>query len=132
MSDEQKTILLVDDDPDVVEAARVVLESVGFRVEWAEDGASGVARARELRPDLIILDVMMATESDGFHAAYEFWKDPATASAPILMVSAIGEKLGIDFSNETDTEFLPVDGFLAKPVEPQELIANARRFTAQV
>jgi len=127
MADGQKTILVVDDDPDVVEAARVVLESAGYNVESAGDRQTGVNMARELKPSLIILDVMMSKETDGFHASYELRNDPATASIPILMVSAIGEKMGVDFSPEKDGDYLPVDQFLSKPVEPQELIARVKK-----
>jgi len=126
MANDKKTILVVDDDPDVVEAAKVVLESAGYNVESAGDGETGVRLAQEIRPSLIILDVMMGKETEGFHSSYQLKNDPATASIPILMVSAISEKTGMDFSPEKDGDYLPVNEFLAKPVEPQELISRVK------
>lgn len=127
MSEEAKTVLVVDDDPDVVEVAKVVLESAGFTVVTADNGTDAIEIARQIRPDLIMLDVMMTIESEGFQTSYQLKSDPATSSIPIVMVSAIGEHMGMDFSPQSDGEYLPVVEFLAKPVAPHDLIACAKR-----
>ena len=128
---EKKTILVVDDDPDIVEAARLVLESAGYAVESAMDGDTALKKAGELIPDLIILDVMMGTTTQGFHVSYKLREDPKTKDIPIVMVSAIEKKTGMKFSPGADREYLPVDDFIAKPVSPEELLKKVKEHLEQ-
>jgi len=86
-------ILLVDDDPDFVVATRVVLESNPYEVIVAYDGDEGLKKAREERPDLIILDVIMPMK-DGFMVCQQLKKDPQLSSIPVLMLTAFSEKFG--------------------------------------
>jgi len=118
----QKCILIVDDDPDIFEAARAVLESAGYKVMWATNGEDGIRTARESKPDLIILDVMMRTFTEGFRVGYELKKDPALKSIPVIFLSAIAEKSGMRFSKEEDQEYLPGELFLEKPFDPEDLL----------
>jgi len=77
---------------------------------------------------LLILDVMMATAEDGFEMARELKNDPQFKKMPILMLTAIKGRTGIDFkSSAGDRDWLPVDSFLDKPVEPQVLLAEIKR-----
>jgi CheY-like chemotaxis protein len=120
----EKTVLVVDDDPDIVETTRMILESAGYKVETAVNGTEGLAKARSVHPDAIILDVMMDKESEGFHVSYELRQGEDTKDIPILILSAIGQKSGFKFSPETDGDYLPVDSYVEKPIEPKALLAK--------
>jgi len=116
-------ILIVDDDPDITEAMRVVLENRGYQVDSAADGTKALKRIEAQRPDLIILDVMMTTPQEGFTLARSLKQEPATQAIPILMLTAVKDKTGIDFKPEAgDASWLPVDEFLDKPVRPDVLV----------
>lgn len=116
-------ILIIDDDPDIVESMRVVLESKGYGVSCALNGPEGLKKAREERPDLIILDVMMPGGIDGFEIAREIKKDAGIKNASILMLTAIKEKTGLDFQKEAgDEDWLPVDDYCAKPLNHDALL----------
>jgi len=130
MPSEKRHVLVIDDDPDIVEVIKVVLESAGYSVESAGDGDSGLAKMRAKKPDLVILDVMMRKETEGFHVSYAIKNDPALAKIPILMLTAIGERTGMKFSPDKDGEYLPVEAFVEKPIEPSDLIARVQKLIA--
>jgi len=116
-------ILIVDDDADITEIMRIVLENKGYSVDAAVDSKDAAIHLKTQKPDLIILDVMMNTKSEGFDFSRELKKDPDYREIPILMLTAIKEKTGIDFKPEAgDETWLPVDEFLDKPVKPEQLI----------
>jgi CheY-like chemotaxis protein len=116
-------ILIIDDDPDIVEAMKVVLESKNYEVAIAKSGKEGLQRARQLKPDLIILDVMMESVDKGFEVARDLKEDNNCKDIPILMLTAIKEKIGLGFEKEAgDPEWLPVDDYCEKPLEPGKLI----------
>ena len=118
-------ILIVDDDPDIVEAMRVVLESRNHAVSSAGNGQEGLKKVREEKPDLIILDIMMETLDKGFDVARELKKDQSYKQIPILMLTAIKERIGLDFKTEAgDAVWLPVDDYCDKPLKPEELISK--------
>ncbi len=127
----RKTILIADDDPDIVEALKTVLEASGFGVESAPNGQECLRRLRRKRPDLLILDVMMTTETEGFHVAYEIRNDPALRTLPILMLTAIEQKTGFKFAPEKDEDYLPVEEFVTKPIEPNDLVERVNRLLAK-
>jgi CheY-like chemotaxis protein len=113
-------ILIVDDDPDFVEATRMVLESAGYQVATAADGDEGLRKAKEQRPDLVILDVIMKTVLDGLHMSQEMANDPEQHDTPILMVTSIANR---DYAALFPTdEYIHIDGFISKPVSPDELL----------
>lgn len=118
----KKTILIVDDDADFVEATRVVLESAGYAVKSASNGKEGLARLKKGGVDLLVLDVMMTHDTEGFRIAQEIRENPATAKVPIVMLTGISQKTGFAFSPETDADYMPVDVFLEKPVDPDVLL----------
>lgn len=117
-----KTILVVDDDPDIVETTKTVLEAAGYKVETASNGTEGLAKARSIIPDLMILDVMMDKETEGFHVAYDLRGDKKTKSIKILVLTNVAKKSGFKFAVETDEDYLPVDAFIEKPIEPKALL----------
>lgn len=119
---EQAKILIVEDDIDVIEAMKIVLESKKYSVISAYDGKEGFEKAKSEKPDLILLDVMMGRDTEGFEVTQNLRRNEKTKYIPILMVTAITQKTGFPFSPETDGEFLPVDDFVEKPVQPDDLL----------
>ncbi len=122
-----KTIMIIDDDIDLVEAMRITLESAGFDVIDAQEGIKGLEIIREKYPDLLILDVMMGTQDEGFQLAYTLRSHPDTKDLPIIMVTAVGTQTGYHFDPSKDENFLPVDEFIEKPVNPQKLVDAVNR-----
>jgi CheY-like chemotaxis protein len=131
-----KKILIIDDDPDIVEAMKMVLEAQDFEVHSAINGTEGLSRVKEIHPDLIILDVMMDQLTEGFQVSYTL-KNAAPGSeygpfakTPILMVTAVCKEMHMKFSPETDGAYLPVEAFLEKPVQPKMLIEKVKTLLA--
>ena len=123
----QARILIVDDDPDITEAMKVVLENRGYTVNSAKDGKEGMVQIKQSRPDLVILDVMMDTLDEGVLLSRELKKDQKYKHIPILMVTSVKQKTGIDFEAAAgDETWLPVDGFLNKPVKSEVLLDKVR------
>jgi len=120
----KKGILVVDDDADVVESARIVLENEGYDVSTARSGAECLASARETHPDLIILDLMMETDSDGMLAAQELKKDAKTGDIPIVVVSGVNQKSPYDIVPTPG--WLPVDAMAEKPIPASTLLELVR------
>ncbi|MCE5254597.1 MAG: response regulator [Actinomycetia bacterium] len=115
-------ILIVDDDPDMVEASRIVLEREGYSVESAPSLEEGLIKLAESEPDLLILDVMMAEPDDGLRFARKARRDGFTL--PILMLTSVNRALGLQIG--MDEEMVPVDEFLEKPVDPATLVEKVR------
>jgi CheY-like chemotaxis protein len=128
-------VLTVDDDRDLVEVLRLVLENGGYEVIAAYDGPTGLALVQSDRPDLILLDVMMPNATEGFHFVWklrqlegEYFRD-----VPVIMLTAIHERTELRFYPESGDgtyragEFLPVQGFLDKPVDPKALLDRVER-----
>ncbi len=119
-------ILVIDDDPDIVEAIRITLEANGYQVFDAASGTAGLAKVKEINPDLIILDVMMDTLTEGFQVSLQLRSpDPnseyaAYREVPIMMLTAIHQATPMRFS--PDDAYLPVDDFVEKPIDPQKLV----------
>ncbi|MBN2130607.1 MAG: response regulator [Sedimentisphaerales bacterium] len=119
----QGRILIIDDDPDITEAMTVVLENKGYEVQSALDGTEGMERLKQARPDLIVLDVMMRTSQEGFDFSRALKQNSDYKDIPILMLTAVKQKTGLDFKTEAGNEsWLPVEEFLDKPVKPDVLL----------
>jgi len=113
-------ILIVDDSPTEVFQMRRMLENHGFETESAADGAEGIRKAREIHPDLILMDIVMPGV-DGFRATRQLANDPKTRAIPVIMVSSK--------SQETDRIWGMRQGavdFLVKPVTPAQLVEKAQ------
>lgn len=118
-------ILIVDDDPDFVEATRMVLEHADYRVVAAMGGEEGMRAMRREQPDLVILDVMMSSILDGLNASMAIRADQGLKRTPILMISSITSS---DYAAMFPTdEYVPVESFLSKPVGPQQLLDEVTR-----
>ena len=122
---EFKKVLIIEDDVDLVEAMKLTLESQRFQVlsEYAPD--KGFQLAEQEKPDLIILDVMFGSDEKtrGFDWAIKFKQNQTLAPIPILMISAVNaEHPGFNFSDRNSEEYMPVDGWMDKPAQPEDLI----------
>jgi CheY-like chemotaxis protein len=122
----KSTVIIIDDDPDVVEATRVVLEGAGFTVATALSGKAGLERVHKGGVDCVILDVMMARDTEGFQIAQNLKGNPKTEKIPIVMLTSVSQKTGFEFSPQTDSDFMPVDAFMEKPVDPKRLVAAVK------
>lgn len=114
-------ILVVDDEPDVLELVGFNLKAAGFTVITAEDGAQALKRARQEAPDLIVLDVMLP-DVDGLEACRVLRREAATANIPIIMLTAraaeVDRVLGLE---------LGADDYVTKPFSPRELVLRIRK-----
>lgn len=121
-------ILIVDDDEDMVAALKVMLAKKNYQIVSAFSGDEGLKKAQSENPDLIILDVMLETGDKGFAVARSLRGIPELAKVPILMLTAIREKTGFDFSQEAgDETWLPVDDYAEKPLQPEELLHKVEK-----
>lgn len=160
---ENKKILVVDDDIDVVAVIQTILENEGYQVVTAHNKVDGINKAVEEEPALAILDVMMTTHFEGFELAKEIFENPKTKNIPRLMQTSIDvlstnspdvigmarefrknpeykelevlliedaktKKAGIDYrTQDGNNVWVPVDGFLAKPVDSKKLLPEIER-----
>ncbi|HNX30887.1 MAG TPA: response regulator [Holophaga sp.] len=111
-------ILVVDDDPDIVEATQLFLTKEGHQVEGAYSREDGLRKVDSFHPDLLILDVIMEQPDDGFTMAQELRR--AGNQIPILMLTSVESVSGLTFGR--DAEMVPVDDFQTKPIEPAKLV----------
>lgn len=120
-------VLVVDDDPDFAEIARTVLQAHGFEVLTASGGRQAIEMMRRDRPDVVLMDVMMDGATDGYQVTQIMHDDADLASVPVLMVSSIMDSpMAGQFPTD---EYLPVAGFLRKPVSPKELVERVKALT---
>jgi two-component system alkaline phosphatase synthesis response regulator PhoP len=116
-----KKILIVDDDPDLVEAVSTILESKGYEVAAAYGGVEGLVKARTENPDLIVLDVMMP-DKDGYMVCKELKADPTYRSIPILLLTAVVANIPTSKYTQQMGMETEADDYVDKPVEPDELV----------
>ena len=109
-------ILIVDDDPDIQEACKLVLEKEGFQVKCASNRVEGLQQVADVKPDLLILDVMMEEPDDGLIMAHELRRQGF--AQPIIMLTSVNAAMGLTI--DRDDEIVPVEKFQSKPVEPAD------------
>jgi CheY-like chemotaxis protein len=124
---ENAKILIVDDDAAFAESNRDLLEAYGYEVHLAADGAVGLDLARKVRPDLMILDVMMTTETEGFEVARKVPESPELRDMAVLLVTGITKEMHLPHVPRPDETWLPVDRVLEKPIRPDRLIKEVER-----
>jgi len=118
-------ILVVDDDPDFVEVTRMVLEANGYEVASAADGKEALARMCQEKPDLVLLDIMMAHILEGLEVSKEMQAEAELRRIPIIMVSSITDS---PHAGEFPTdEYIPMDAWISKPVQPADLLEKVKR-----
>jgi len=120
MSEKKMKILLVEDEPDMVEAVRIRLEANGFDVITASDGPDGLNKARTAGPDLVILDVMLP-KMDGFKVCRMLKFDEKYRKIPIIMFTARTQQADLAQGKE-----MGADAYITKPFKSEELLAKIR------
>jgi CheY-like chemotaxis protein len=115
-------VLIVDDDPEIVEAMTNLLDAKGYTVVSATNGKEGVETAKKEKPGLILLDVMMTTKSEGFDVARSLSKDESLRSIPVVLITGVRREMNLPFGFEPDPDWLPVKAVLEKPVKPDTLL----------
>ena len=121
---EPTQIVVIDDDPDFLEYARIVLESASYVVLVASDAEEGLELVKTSSPDLVITDVMMSYTLEGTSVTRQIRADPDLCKLPVLVISAIARTADADlFPHGTQPAS---DGFLTKPVPPDTLLAAVR------
>ncbi|MHC4212041.1 MAG: response regulator [Planctomycetota bacterium] len=129
---ENAKILIVDDDQDLRESLAAILEGRDYLVSTAGGREEGMEKIRSDRPDLLLLDVMMSEWQDGFEMARELKGDSELKGLPILMLTGVKDKTGIDFKSAAgDETWCPVDGFLEKPVQPEVLMEQIEKLLSE-
>lgn len=118
-------IAIIDDDPDILDASTLVLQSKGYDVITATNPDDGYRIIKEQNPDLIILDVMMNEPDDGFFLAQKLRREKI--ETPIIMYTSVSKTLGLEFAAG---EMIPVDDFVEKPISPETLIDKVEKLLA--
>lgn len=116
-----KRILIVDDDPDLVEAVSMLLEAEGMEPLAAYGGVEGLEKARTENPDLIVLDIMMP-DKDGYAVAKELAAVDALSGIPVIMLTAVTNYVADTSYSHGSGKELVADDFFEKPVEPEALV----------
>ncbi len=127
---EKSTILIIEDDRDLVEAMKITLKTNNYKVLTSYEPEKGFKLAKEKKPDLIILDVMFGNteKTEGFDYALKIRQNKKISHTPILMSTSVNKEFpNMNFSPETDNEFLPVDDFINKPVQPNDLLQCVKK-----
>lgn len=126
---DKKLILLVDDDPDFVEAVRVIVENGGYEVAVAYDGQEGLEAVAERKPDLIVLDVMMPV-MNGHEACAKLKGDEETAAIPIILLTAVADRVTTSTYTHRDMLESEAEDYMPKPVEPNELLERIKSWVS--
>lgn len=127
----KKKILLVDDDVEFVESNKELLEAEGYEVITAHNGTTGIEKAKQHKPDLMILDVMMATKTEGFEVSRQIPKTPELRNMPIILVTGIRKEMNLPFGFEPDETWLPVDSIMEKPIDPKKFLEAVKQKTTK-
>jgi two-component system alkaline phosphatase synthesis response regulator PhoP len=121
----KKKVLLVDDDPDFVEAVKAVVEGDGYEVEVGYDGNECLEKVKDFKPDIIILDVMMP-EVNGHEACAKLKGDPETAKIPVIMLTAVASRVTSSTYTHRDMLESEAEDYIPKPVEPEVLLSRIK------
>lgn len=115
-------ILVVDDDPDFVNLTRRILRSKGYEVTTAASGKQALDVMRKDKPNLVLLDIMMAYILDGLDVGREMAQDPALKDIPVIMVTSLtGARAQVALPAD---EYIPVEDWIHKPIDPDQLLAK--------
>ncbi|MBM4284161.1 MAG: response regulator [Deltaproteobacteria bacterium] len=122
----KKYILIVDDDPDLVETVSMLLESKGYEVGKAYDGIEGEEAIKKRRPDVLVLDVMMPRKN-GYQLCKELKSNKWTSDIPIILLTAVGDAVPTTTYSHAEGMSIEAEDFLPKPVEAQTLVEAVER-----
>jgi len=124
-------VLVIDDDVDFRLAVQMVLEAHDFEMEEAATPDEGIGKILSVEPDLVILDVMMPTDYEGFDVAREIREKHKLIDLPILMLTNVHSVKKVPYRFAPDEDYLPVDVFLDKPIEPEQLVATIQEMLGE-
>lgn len=118
-----KKLLLIDDDEDLVRSFQVILEHHGYTVVTAYNSKDGFEKLKDEKPDLLVLDIMMNTNLEGYNFLHVIKKDPAYRKMPIIMLTGMRDQLGVNlYAGVEDEELFPKVRYQDKPVDPLLLV----------
>lgn len=117
----KKYIMVVDDDPDLVESVSMKLESKNYRVSKAYDGEEAWAKIKEEKPDLVLLDVMMP-KKNGYELCQEIKSDPEYKGVAVALLTAVGDAIKTTSYTHFDGKTTMADDFIAKPIDLDNLM----------
>lgn len=120
-----KTVLIIEDEKLIIVSTQMVLEAAGYTVEAASNGEEGISKAREMTPDLILLDIMMPG-IDGWETLTRLKRDPETTGVPVIIFTAREHNRGHQKSSE-----MGAADYFRKPFEPDELIELVEKYIGQ-
>jgi CheY-like chemotaxis protein len=121
-------ILIIDDDRDFQNVTSMVLEKNDFAVVSAYGPEEGLAMVRSEKPDLVILDVLMPDKFEGFEVARNIRETLKLKELPIILLTAVHGEKKVPYRFAPHDEWLPVDYFLDKPVQPEVLVEKVKEF----
>jgi DNA-binding response OmpR family regulator len=122
----KKYILIVDDDPDLVETVAMLLESKGYEVGKAYDGIEGEESIKKRRPDVLVLDVMMPRK-DGYKLCKELKSNKWTQDIPVILLTAVGEAVSTTTYTHAEGMSTEAEEFIPKPVDAKTLVEAVER-----
>ncbi len=124
MCGSKRKILVVDDEPEAVEFVKAIMQEAGYEVTSAFDGTSGLEKAREEKPDLVILDIQMPGK-DGVAVFADMLEDSQLNTIPVIMVTGLGERFPVRLSAAVMGEHIgrEPNAYLEKPIDPKTLLA---------
>ncbi len=122
----KKYIVIVDDDPDLVETVGMLLESKGYEVGKAYDGIEGEEVIKKRRPDVLILDVMMPRK-DGYQLCKELKSNKWTQDIPVILLTAVGEAVSTTTYTHAEGMSTEAEDFIPKPVDAPTLVEAVER-----
>jgi len=119
----KKKILLVDDDEDLLRSFQIILESKGFGVITAKNGNDGFSKIINEQPDLLVLDIMMDSDLEGYNLLHTIKKEPEFKKMPIIMLTGMRDQLGVNlYSAVEDESAFPNVRYQDKPIDPLRLV----------
>ena len=125
---ENKKIFVIDDDPDILDSLKVILQSHGFDVTTASNKEEGIELCSSQKPDLIILDIMMENDLDGYGMLNDFRRESSLMDVPIIMYSGMAEQIGVNFRSAVEDEkAFPRVSFVDKRDGTKELIPEVNK-----
>ena len=125
-----KEILIVDDDPDFVETMEIILQGNGYETRTARNGEEAFKQVKKKIPDIILLDIMMKTKTDGIWVSEKIRSDDKLKGLPIIMITAVNqdsEMAKFHLGQEEDIEYMPVNVFMEKPIEAKDLLKEIKK-----
>jgi DNA-binding response OmpR family regulator len=122
----KKYVLIVDDDPDLVETVAMLLESKGYEVGKAYDGIEGEESIKKRRPDVLVLDVMMPRK-DGYKLCKELKSNKWTQDIPVILLTAVGEAVSTTTYTHAEGMSTEAEDFIPKPVDAKTLVEAVER-----